>query len=31
MENRGSKIVAVIALCVAVVGVTLGFAAFKWS
>ena len=31
MENRGSKIVAVIALCVAVVGVTLGFAAFSNS
>ena len=31
MENRGSKMVAVIALCVAVVGVTLGFAAFSNS
>ena len=28
-KNRGSKIVAVVALCVAVVGVTLGFAAFS--
>ena len=28
-KNRGSKIVAVIALCIAVAGVTLGFAAFS--
>jgi RsiW-degrading membrane proteinase PrsW (M82 family) len=29
MENRGSKIVAIVALCVGVVGLSLGFAAFE--
>ena len=29
MENRGSRAIAVVALCVAIVGITLGFAAFS--